>query len=303
MIRGMQSSRRSVLKAGLSGAALSLLGAGWSKPQASGSGSLKLILMTDTHVGDAAQAVRAAKAMQLAQKRSPDLIIFGGDNVMNVDSNKTFEQTKAQFDIWADLVKSNIKAPHHSVIGNHDIWWASADHPQAALREKAYALQVFGMPKRYYRVETRGWRILMLDVFHSDGCYVDKEQMEWLESEIASAKGPVLLVSHAPIISATHFMELGPPKNGNWAVPTSWQVGNCVDLMKMFWKYPQVKLALSGHMHHIDRVDYHRVTYVCGGAVSGSWWGGDYHGFGPAWVEIELDRDGLKSYNPVFWEK
>ena len=33
-----------------------------------------------------------------------------------------------------------------------------------------------------------------------------------------------------------------------------------------------MKLCLSGHIHLLDRCEYLGVTYVCGGAVCGSWW-------------------------------
>lgn len=297
----MDTSRRSLLKAGLGAAALSAFGVGWS--QTGRRGSVRVILFTDAHIGAKDQAERTAKALELAQARKPDLIVWGGDNVMNVDGNKTYESARDQFALWKSVVAAHTKAPHHAVIGNHDIWWAAADHPQAAMRDKSFAIQTFGLPKRYYAVDAGGWRFLMLDVFHRDGCHVDAEQLEWMQKQIADAKGSVCLVSHAPILTATHFMELGAPKDGGWKVPASWQVGNAVDLVKLFWKHPKVKLALSGHMHQIDRLDFHGVSYVCGGAVSGSWWGGDYLGFAPAWVELELSPDGLTRVNPVFWEE
>ncbi len=303
MLFGMSTSRRTLLKAGLGGVAAALTGSAWgAMVPASSKRNWKVILLTDTHVQSPEQAARAAKGFAMAQARKPDLIIFGGDNVMNVDGNKTFEDATGQFAKWRDLVSSNIKAPSHSVIGNHDIWWAKEDHPQATLRDKAMAIKNFDLPGRYYAVAMGDWKLVMLDVFHRDGCYVDAEQMAWLDEELAKSKGPVCLVSHAPILSATHFMELGAPKNGSWAVPTSWQVGNSVDLMKLFWKHPKVKLALSGHMHHIDRVDYHNVTYVCGGAVSGSWWSGAYHNFPPAFIELELSSEEMVRYTSVFYE-
>lgn len=302
------SSRRSILKAGLGGllglstGILSAQRSPSSAPSAARRG-LKVIFMTDTHVGNTDQLRRAQRAFEMAQALRPDLVLFGGDNVMNVDGNKTFEQAQTQFGLWTDLVKSTIRAPHHAVIGNHDIWWAPAGHAEATRRDKGYALEAFALPHRYARVTAAGWTFLLLDVFHRDGCYVDAEQLEWLERELARGSGPVCLVSHAPILSASHFMELGDPKNGRWEVPTSWQVGNSVPLMKLFLKHPRVALALSGHMHHVERLEYHGVTYVCGGAVSGAWWGGDYHAFGPAFIELDLDAQGLQRMRTHYWEK
>ena len=44
-------------------------------------------------------------------------------------------------------------------------------------------------------------------------------------------------------------------------------------LTKLFAKHG-VKLALSGHLHEIDRIEFGSVTFICDGAVSGGWWHG-----------------------------
>ena len=49
------------------------------------------------------------------------------------------------------------------------------------------------------------------------------------------------------------------------------------DLVTLFYQYPNVKTALSGHTHLLDRVDYNGVVYLCNGAVSGNWWKSDMH--------------------------
>lgn len=259
--------------------------------------------MTDAHVTGPERANQMERAFAAALKERPDLYIYGGDNVMNVDANHTWESATKQFGAWKQVVEAYSKRPGHHVIGNHDIWWFKDEAPDNSLRDKGYALKTFGMSNRYEAIEAGGWRFLMLDVFHADGCRVDPEQMEWLLREVKGTSKPVCLVSHAPIFSVSHFEELGPPKNGSWAVPTSWQVGNAVELTRALRDASNVKLALSGHMHHIDRCDYHGITYVCGGAVSGAWWGGAYHGFPPAVVMLELGPDGMERTWPVFWER
>ncbi|MHC4257500.1 MAG: metallophosphoesterase, partial [Planctomycetota bacterium] len=60
----------------------------------------------------------------------------------------------------------------------------------------------------------------------------------------------------------------------------------------MFKDRPNVKLALSGHMHLIDRVDIRQTSFICDGAVSGSWWQGDYHGFDEGYGLVDLYDDG-----------
>ena len=74
-------------------------------------------------------------------------------------------------------------------------------------------------------------------------------------------------------------------------------------LKELFLRHPRIKLALSGHMHQVDRVDYQGIAYICGGAVSGNWWdAGKYIGFGPAYVMVDLHADGTFRHDVVFWE-
>ena len=74
-------------------------------------------------------------------------------------------------------------------------------------------------------------------------------------------------------------------------------------LKELFLRHPRTKLALSGHMHQVDRVDYQGVAYICGGAVSGNWWDvGKYIGFGPAYVMVGLFSDSTFCHEIVFWE-
>src|SRR5690349_2250606 len=40
----------------------------------------------------------------------------------------------------------------------------------------------------------------------------------------------------------------------------------------LFQKCKSVKLALSGHVHYVDAIEYLGVKYLCNGAVSGNWW-------------------------------
>jgi hypothetical protein len=59
---------------------------------------------------------------------------------------------------------------------------------------------------------------------------------------------------------------------------------------------------LSGHQHWLDKCELDRVSYLCGGAVSGAWWGGEYEGFPPAFLILDLNADGTFRSETVFWE-
>ena len=202
-----------------------------------------------------------------------------------------------------DKVINRLPCPSVSVIGNHDIFW-SEDKATKSANPKARALKAYRMPNRYYSHEAGGWKFLLLDTFHADGCLIDPEQLQWVERELASGSGPVVLVSHAPILSVTGFLESKVERSGGrYVLPSGWMVSEVEKLKELLLRHPRVKLALSGHMHQVDRVDYQGIAYICGGAVSGNWWdAGKYIGFGPAYVMVDLFADGAFHHEVVFWE-
>ena len=63
-------------------------------------------------------------------------------------------------------------------------------------------------------------------------------------------------------------------------------------IINLFYKHPNVKLCLSGHIHLRDKVVYNNVTYLCDGAVSGAWWKGNLRETAPGYGLIDLYEDG-----------
>jgi 3',5'-cyclic-AMP phosphodiesterase len=261
--------------------------------------TLRCAFVTDLHLPAKGQEKRAEAMHKALASHKPDLVIYGGDNVMAVDYGKGRDDADGQFAAFQSLHKQSVRSPSLAVIGNHDIWWNKED-PSL---EKGLALSAFGMPSRYYKDQAGGWTMLLLDTFHKDGCHIDAEQLEWLKAELARDKKPLLLVSHAPILTASHFHELGNAKDGGWKVPSSWQIANTVVVQDLLKDSRRPVLSLSGHMHHVDYVEYHQVRYFCGGAASGAWWGGSYHHFPPAFTILTLHPDGKADRETVFWEQ
>ena len=62
-------------------------------------------------------------------------------------------------------------------------------------------------------------------------------------------------------------------------------------LAELFARH-NVKLGLSGHLHQVDAIQFHDLTFVCDGAVSGGWWKGSFKGFGPGYGSFDLSADG-----------
>lgn len=229
---------------------------------------------------------RIRRAFDKANGFKPDVYVFGGDNVFAVDQGNSDENAKAQFDSWKAVVAEKVSVPHHSVIGNHDI--------RGGEKPKAMAMEAYGMPHPYYSWKMGGWKFVMLDVFGAGGNLdAGGEQSEWLirELEKPEDKEPVCIVTHAPLAGMTAQHVGGGVGGRNF------------DYRVFFYKHPQVRLALSGHQHMVDFCRLDRVSYICGGAVCGGWWEGDYQHFGPVFIVLDLQPDGTFNHQEVFWEK
>jgi len=260
--------------------------------------NLRVCFFTDAHLpGPATHETGMPAAKFMHQKRvraafdranrfRPDLFVFGGDNVFAVDQGNDEANATSQFTSWKNVVAEKVKVTAVTVIGNHDIWYPKEGNPKD---RKAMAVEAFRMPNRFYAQSVKGWRFILLDVFHSDGSKLDVEQMAWLESELRKVNEPVCVVTHAPILSITTQLEGGA-------------IGGTKKLRDLFRATPEVRLALSGHQHMLDCCEMDQVTYLCGGAVSGAWWGGDYNGFAPAFCILDLFSDGSVSSQTVLWE-
>lgn len=239
----------------------------------------------------------------------PTLVLSGGDHIM--DSFEAEDaRTQLQWDLWSSVLKNDCGIPVRSCIGNHDIWGWGKSKSKTTGKEpkwgKARAMDMLHMDERYYTFTQDGWRFIILDgVQHhptSDNytAYIDDEQFDWLERTLKDtpANEPVLILSHIPILSATSIVwsqnKGGSIQVGNWIMH-----GDCVKLKELFDKHPQVKICLSGHTHLRDRTEYNGVTYLCDGAVCGSWWGGRYKDCDEGYAILDLYNDGTFDHEYV----
>ncbi len=277
---------------------------------------LRLAHLTDIHVQPELNAERGmAACLHHAQSLDdpPQLILTGGDSVMDA-MDQTLARATEQAKVWQRTLKSECSLPVHSCIGNHDVWGWNKNKSSTAGDEplwgKAWGEDLLGLKRRYYHVDKAGWRLVVLDSTFPDGsgytAKLDEEQFEWLAGLLADTPvaTPVFLLSHIPILSVAAFMDGNNEKSGDWKVPGSWMHIDARRLKDLFLKHPNVKLALSGHLHLVDQATYNGVTYCCNGAVCGGWWKGNYHECEPGYGVVDLFDDGSfrNEYVGFGWE-
>ncbi|WP_461076939.1 metallophosphoesterase family protein [Spirosoma flavus] len=263
--------------------------------------ALRIAHLTDIHMQP---LVGAAKGFEhclhhvQAMPEKPDLIINGGDAIMEAHGRGQ-DSVKRQWRLYQDVIRSENGLPLLSCVGNHDIW-CKEETATAFGDGRKWAMDELQMSRPYYSLTQNGWHIIVLDSVQpkADGswytAHLDEEQYHWLEADLKETppETPVLIVSHVPILAACVFFDGQRFANENWSIPARWMHSDTVRLTNLFHRYPNVKAALSGHIHLVDRVDYNNVSYFCNGAVSGAWWFGKYHHTAAGYAVVDLFDDG-----------
>jgi Icc protein len=260
--------------------------------------------LTDIHIFDNERAIEGmGKAIDYLKKMEiqPDFVFTGGDSIMD-SLGKTKEKTAAQWKIWHNAV-DNIGIPMIACIGNHDVWGWSLPFVKSKPANdysKKWASDELKIPNRYYTRDIGKWKVIVLDSTYpvvglGYQAKIDNEQFEWLKEELKSTPNDkfVCVLSHIPILSITPFFDGKTERsNGGYKISRANQHSDGRKLKNLFYQYPNVKCALSGHIHQVDEVNFLGVKYCCNGAVCGAWWNGKYHEFGPALAIVDLYDNG-----------
>ena len=267
--------------------------------------TLRFAHMTDIHLNDernAAKGFQAALVHIHDLDDCPELIVTGGDLIMD-SLGTSVGRAHEQWDLFNGILKQHCRIPVKHCLGNHDCWGLYLDPSNTNGDEKTPGMELaidrLDLPGRYYSYEVGGWKFIHLDstlMRTEEKRYLgklDDDQRDWLRQQLASSNEmPVVIISHIPIVSATVFLYEDIAKETELIVSGACMHLDAGGLLGMFKDRSNVKLALSGHMHLIDRVDIRQTAFICDGAVSGNWWKGDYHGFEEGYGLVDLYDDG-----------
>ena len=262
---------------------------------------LRVAHITDVHIHP---IIGAAKGFERCLHHiqgldiKPDLIINSGDCILDAHKHK-HNNVKKQWELFNEVLKSENGLPIIQGIGNHDIC-CEGDSNQSFDDGKKWAMDELGIDKSFYSFDNKDWHFVMLDSVQKkkDGswytAHLDDAQYEWLEHDLKqhAATKNTMVISHIPILAACVFFDGDNLKEGRWDIPGSWMHTDSKKIANLFHEHKNVKLAVSGHIHLNDRVDYNDVSYCCNGAVSGRWWFGKYQHTEAGYAIIDLFDDG-----------
>ena len=316
-------SRRDILRAGIAGGvALTMASPALAEAvypikiieaAPRGGKPFRIAHLTDMHVTEKhrAQAGFAAALQSLEQiDPAPELLLTGGDHIMDA-LVQTRERAIEQWDMYTKILADNTKVKAYACMGNHDVWgWSAKDADYSAHPEfgKPIALERLGMTDRYYSFDAGGWHFVMLDNIQPRGkgyfATLDAEQHAWLEKDLAKNMSgerlPALVVTHIPLcaIASMFFGKGGENGQEFYRVNDNLMHHDAKPLIRLLANN-NVKLALSGHTHLLDRVDYLGVSFICDGAISGNWWGGPYQDFQEGYGLFDLYPNGAFEHRYV----
>src|SRR6188768_3873004 len=167
-------------------------------------------------------------------------------------------------------------------------------------------MEMLKLSNRYYSFERKGWKFIALDSINgTDGYQLDDEQFAWLDNELAKTNSPVCVFNHVPILSMGALLystKRTPLKDVKF--PSGDMHNDHQRIKDLFQKRKSVKLALSGHVHYVDAIEYLGVKYLCNGAVSGNWWRNPLalDEFEPVYAVIDLYDDGSTNHRLVYYD-
>lgn len=197
------------------------------------------------------------------------------------------ESTDKYMVMTLDLLKKfqSINIPIYSVIGNHDVDFAS----------KSDVINYYKMPANHYYIDYDNLRLIFLDTnFYLDGdkevgyergnnfdadsaSYLPKEQIIWLK-ELISTDRQVLLFSHHPLNSGPRGIK------------------NSDELINLLSLFPDKQfISFNGHTHVDEATKVANITFINVNSASYYWQGVD----GPyknEWTEETLSIHPILEY-------
>jgi 3',5'-cyclic-AMP phosphodiesterase len=242
----------------------------------------RFVFLPDIHLRDgygAAEGMAAClKAVEALEPR-PAFLLTGGD-LCDGMGELTMEEATARAERFVEIWRENTTVPAYHCLGNHDMaaWSrddADREHPQFGMR---LMMDKLGMERLYYSFDCGRWHFVILDSVYCEepGEFkgrVSEEQLEWLREDLRQHREqPAIVICHIPPVTAADFFSGRPQKaEDEWQLSFMLVMDNPADLSEAL-KEGDVKATLSGHLHHLERIETLGRAFFCAGTVSAHKW-------------------------------
>jgi len=242
---------------------------------------LRIAYYTDIHSRVEWDTPKALlKVAEAINAQNPDMVLCGGDLITD-GFQAGADSLEPRWDAYFELHKK-IKAPVHTIIGNHDLVGAIPEDgtepeqdPRRVFKEK------MGLDKTYRIVKQHGYVFFLLDCFEVSGGdqkyrgYINEEQQAWIKKELAEIPEDqgIIILSHMPFLSTYYQAVYGATE----AMPSNRIVENSKEVLKLFRGH-SLLAVLQGHIHVNEHIQWKGIHFITGGAVCAKWWRGPWHG-------------------------
>jgi 3',5'-cyclic-AMP phosphodiesterase len=259
------------------------------------------LFITDTHLQPELDADHGCHmAFRRARTIPADFAIQGGDHVFDALGVNAARATMLR-DMYRRTA-DDLALPVHNAIGNHDcfgVYTKSGVAPSDPMYGKKYFEDAWG--PLYHAFDHKGVHVVVLDSIGitADREYegrVDEVQLAWLKRDLAALMPgtPVIVVTHIPLVTSVD--QYAPPLN---LKHHSVSVANAYEVLPLF-DTVNVLAELQGHTHVLERVDWHGVPYITGGAVSGNWWHGTRLGTPEGFLVVDVAGGAVRTRYETF---
>ncbi|MBP3330914.1 MAG: metallophosphoesterase [Clostridia bacterium] len=217
---------------------------------------MKFLAFTDLHyTDDNSHEVRYRPKSLSKIKKAISEHSDGCDFIINLgDTADEVISAKEQKVLWQEIVDAMKESgkDYYLLIGNHDTSTSKHDW-----------VKITGMPSRYYSFFCGGYKIIVLDANNNDAgipfpqneikwseCYLDTEQIKWIEKELEEADRDILVFSHEMFL-------MGDIENRDDHV-----IINRKEVIELFEKSGKVKAVFCGHYHDGDFSERNGIQYI-----------------------------------------
>ena len=205
------------------------------------------VQISDTHIAkDPAFSARYTEVVRQINKLKPDFVIHTGDAIMGLSPENAA--------LFKDIGKP-LTVPMYLVPGNHDVGRPTEIKP----RKIAAWKEAFEYDRISFQHEDCAFIGLNSNLWAS-GLPEEKEQLDWLKSELKNAEGKRIFIfqHHAP------FIDKPSDPNGGYFTIDNPARSELLDLFKA----GHVEAVLTGHVHRSNESVYDGICFVSTPATS-----------------------------------